>query len=73
MRYNVTTRYIDFYGLVHGELIRNGHYGILRHVKMKICCPRVVRRKGISGMEVFLKYSPERWNVGVQMGLGFGL
>ena len=36
MRYNITTRYIDFYGLVHSELVRNGHYGILRHVKMTL-------------------------------------
>ena len=35
MRYNITTRYIDFHGLVHSELIRNGH-GILRHVKMTL-------------------------------------
>ena len=36
MRYNITTTYIDFYGLVHSELIRNGHYDILRHVKMTL-------------------------------------
>ena len=36
MRYNITTRYIDFYGLVNSELIRNGHYSILGRVKMTL-------------------------------------
>ena len=46
MRYNITTRYIDFYGLVNSELIRNGHYGTLRHVKMtlhELVCDNLVR------------------------------
>ena len=30
MRYNITTRYIDFYGLVNSELIRNDHHDILK-------------------------------------------
>ena len=46
MRYNITTRYIDFYRLVNSELIRNGHYGILRHVERtihKLVCDNLVR------------------------------
>ena len=46
MRYNITTRYIDFYGIVNSELIRNGHYGIFRHVKMalhELVCDNLVR------------------------------
>ena len=37
---------MDFYGLVNSELIRNGHYGTLRHVKMtlhELVCDNLVR------------------------------
>ena len=46
MRYDKITRYIDFCGLVHSELVRNGHYVILRHVKMtlhELVCDNLVR------------------------------
>ena len=57
VKYNIAMRYIDFHGLVNCELIRNGHYSILRHVKVslhELVCDSLVRL--CCGINVIMKF-----------------